>query len=944
MNNTTLITQASKGGVANAIDYLRATEYYTDGSGERHDLQEWGGSWAPKLGVAGKPVERDAMDKLAQGFHPKTGEALCQNAGAKPSMIPSMRFNEKGEKVPRLDANGNPVMIQRGGHRIGYDITLSAPKDFSLAFAMADEAERSKILEVQKQANRRAMEYLEEHVETRRGHAGKDCIDASLVWSSHLHLAGRPVEVDGELVNDASIHTHNLVYGVALGDDGKSSTWESQQIFELRKASDGVYKNELYAGMRQLGYKLHQEEIKDDFGEITGKETRLAGLDQDTLDRYSKRQTEILDYQRETGVDHETAWAQTRKQKEEPGYKEMSKIWKKDFEAWEKEHGVKMSTEHLKAQEEHIIQAENPEQTIKRLHEHEALLDEHHLMEAMAEQHMGTSENLGVNVHELKIDGHLQKCSPRRIHEDDASPTGKNPRKYRQSRYAADWMIEREKGIAEETTKRMEDHGAALKPEHIQKSIEKFQTKKGFEMSEEQRSAVERLCSGGNLDVMTGWAGSGKTTVSEAYIGAYEDAGYQTLGCAPSWAAAKKLEKETGMKSYAVASLLQMMENGKSPIASNKCLIVMDEAGMVGTEDTQRLLAATSKEHPPKIVLQGDARQIQPVGAGAGMRLIAAKTGDAKLTEIRRQKHQDAKIQKERRELAGQFYEGAKEGPQSRADIMTRGQNLSQAFSASGMVDERNTRDEARQALVQDWASSSKPLEERMILGHTNADVDWLNQAARTELKAQGKIGQEDFEVMTSRRGQRVPQKFSVGDAIKFGKKDKAMGVVNNTTGKIKDLQHGKDGAVNFRVAIDGENRDVNFSSEDYSSIKPTYARTIHDAQGQGSSEVYHLAHQGMLDNQSALVAYTRLTDGDYTMYSDSATMEVIESRLGMDRLKENAIQEGQWQEQAQEEVSKVQQEPVAQGQQNPVQEEQKKEQSIDDFNRMADNDMEQAR
>jgi ribosomal protein S30 len=44
-----------------------------------------------------------------------------------------------------------------------------------------------------------------------------------------------------------------------------------------------------------------------------------------------------------------------------------------------------------------------------------------------------------------------------------------------------------------------------------------------------------------------------------------------------------------------------------------------------------------------------------------------------------------------------------------------------------------------------------------------------------------------------------------------------------------------------------------------------------------------------MLDNQAALVAYTRLTDGKYTMYADSATMESLGDRPGMDRLKENA-------------------------------------------------------
>ena len=77
------------GGTAQAIDYLRATEYYHDREGRRVDMQEWGGKGRHDLGLDVPTVARDAMDRLAEGFHPtQEGVALCGNAGRKPTRTP----------------------------------------------------------------------------------------------------------------------------------------------------------------------------------------------------------------------------------------------------------------------------------------------------------------------------------------------------------------------------------------------------------------------------------------------------------------------------------------------------------------------------------------------------------------------------------------------------------------------------------------------------------------------------------------------------------------------------------------------------------------------------------------------------------------------------------------------------------------------------------------
>ena len=880
MNNTTALKQKG-GSAAAAIEYLWATEYYMDRNGDRQDLIEWGGKFRTKLGLDQQRVTKAAMDKLAMGFHPTTGEALCKNAGAKAKTVQATARGPDGKMAPKFDENGQPVMVERGGHRIGYDVTFSAPKDFSLAFAVGDEAERARILQVQKDANAQAMKYLEARVETRRGSGGKDVIDVNgLVWSSHIHLAGRP---DENGMSDASLHTHNLVYGICEGGDYKIGTFESHELFELRRASDAIYKNHLYHGMRQLGYHLEQRE--DDAG---NKTTRLAGFDDATLERYSKRQTEILDYMEKTGADRETAWANTRRAKDEPEYDVLAQQWRDDIKAYTAHRGIELSTDHLKAQKDTLLQQRDDNALLVRLHEHEAVLKDHQLLEAVATEQMGRIDPLALEDEGRALQAQMVPVAPEAIHIDDQGRT--LARRHTAPRYAAPFIIEREQAISERAAARAQDTQTQLPIQQIERTISAYQKEKGFTLSQEQHDAVVHMCTSGGVDVLSGRAGTGKTTVSEVFVRAYRDAGYEVVGCSPAWDAAKKLEAEAGIKSYAVAALLHEMDQGRWD-KSKRTLVIMDEAGMVGSADTARLFDHLDTfDRPTKIILQGDQRQIQPVAAGSGMSLVAEQTGDSVLTEIRRQKHSDATVQADRRATADAYYLHAEQdGPLSRAQQVQKGEALAQALARQGMLEERLDRPKSIQALLGAWGKSSVAIDQRLILGHTNQDVDVLNDGARQILKSQGHLAQQDHTFKTKTKHGFVQRSFSEGEHIKFLAKDQKLGVVNNSRGRIETIAPQPNGTFDLAVRLDNKALIRFNTSDDYNAIAPSYARTIHGAQGQGASEVYHLAHPGMLDNQSALVSYTRLTDGKYTMYADSQTMEALSDRLGLDRLKENA-------------------------------------------------------
>ena len=89
------------------------------------------------------------------------------------------------------------------------------------------------------------------------------------------------------------------------------------------------------------------------------------------------------------------------------------------------------------------------------------------------------------------------------------------------------------------------------------------------------------------------------------------------------------MREGAGDEGYTVAKALKSLEDG-SLASSHLDLVVVDEAGMVGTDDLRRLLTATTTARA-KTVLVGDAHQLAPVKARDGM--FAQLCGDLPWTQ-----------------------------------------------------------------------------------------------------------------------------------------------------------------------------------------------------------------------------------------------------------------------------------------------------------------------
>lgn len=900
INCTRIDARGRNKGNGNMFDYLLATErlsidsavaYYAGGGPDPRQTINWGGSLAAELGLEGQPVTREVMELLGKGFSP-TGRPLCKNAGKEPRLV--IKKDRWGNV--RLDDDGKPMEKWGGGHRVGFDLTISAPGDVSVAFALADEREKLAILEAHRQACGVAMRYIESKVETRRGEAGKDAMDIQgLVWTAADHISNRNVEPD--------LHTHHLVYGITKGEDGGWCTYDAKELFRHQQAADRLYKAELYATMKGLGYGIHREREVDVMGRETGQIlTTIAGIDRELVLQAKTRRQEILDYVKEhPNASHAEACKATRKKKEEPPFEQVVKDWQQTFANIARERpDLVPTTQSLKQTQGQHLDPHTFDEVLKRMHENEAMFCEHDLVKELGMEFAGQKSAREVlkMVEEFTEQDDLVRVKAEHLHEDDRG--NRLARKHREDRFCATWMVEWEAEIIRRSKERENETDLKLFRSTVDREIAAYEKRKGFTLTEEQKAAIGHLTYGtAGVGVMSGLAGTGKTTVAEVYKQCFEAEGKQLMGLAVGGRAAEKLELESGMPSMSVARFFSQVRQGKVAL-TKKDVVVLDEAGMVATGDTLKLMTYCQSVGA-KLIMQGDSDQLQPIAAGNGFELAKMALGDTKLTEIRRQKNVGDLI------TANSFYERDRQGRvkdirrghRSRQGSLDMGAEILQNLQDRGCIDDFGTDKQAVKALVDDYLKDPTPMDEKLVLAHTRGEVTTLNMAIRKGLQEQGVLDKEEVTFRSIVKGQWEDLTLSRRDRVMFTATNNDLGVINGTEGTVMDIRKDKAGGYDLVVRIDASNpkedgRLVRFNTSEHNALAHRYAMTVHKSQGQGKAEIYHLAtNMGMLDQQSALVAFTRLTKGSYRMYTTDDVMERMAERLGTERHKEMALSVG---------------------------------------------------
>ena len=121
-------------------------------------------------------------------------------------------------------------------------------------------------------------------------------------------------------------------------------------------------------------------------------------------------------------------------------------------------------------------------------------------------------------------------------------------------------------------------------------------------------------------------------------------------------------------------------------IGSQDEILVIDEAGMVGTRQMHQVLDH-AHEAGAKVILVGDNEQLQSIEAGGSFRGIIQKTGYVELAEVRRQ-HVDWQKQ------ATVEFSGIREQAEKALEM----------YQDHGHIHELQTRQEAKEQMLKEWA------------------------------------------------------------------------------------------------------------------------------------------------------------------------------------------------------------------------------------------------
>jgi hypothetical protein len=314
---------------------------------------------------------------------------------------------------------------------------------------------------------------------------------------------------------------------------------------------------------------------------------------------------------------------------------------------------------------------------------------------------------------------------------------------------------------------------------------------------------VRQLTSSGHgIEVLVGRAGTGKTTTLGIARQVWEQAGIEVIGCALAARAARELQHGSGITSSTIDRLLGQLSCPGATLPAGG-VVVVDEAGMVGTRTLARLADAAGTAGT-KLVLVGDHHQLPEIDAGGSFRGLAGRLPAIELTRNRRQ-HQPWEI-----DALDQLRHG---DVTAAIDAYERHDRLHTAASAA----------ELHEQLVGDWwqATTEHGLDAVMVAAR-HTDLDALNAAARAHMAADGQLTGRPLEV--------AGREFRVGDRVLCLRNHHRLGVLNGSRGTVTGIDHHTHTLTVHRD--DGGRVVLPAGYLDAGRLTHGYALTAHKAQG----------------------------------------------------------------------------------------------------------------
>ena len=348
------------------------------------------------------------------------------------------------------------------------------------------------------------------------------------------------------------------------------------------------------------------------------------------------------------------------------------------------------------------------------------------------------------------------------------------------------------------------------------------------ELSAEQQRAIE-ACLAGNITIITGGPGTGKTTIINTLVKIFEFAGLETALAAPTGRAAKRMEEASGKPAMTIHRLLEFVwsdeedtlnfgRNEENPLEQD--VIIIDEASMIDLMLMDGLLRAVREG--TRLIFTGDADQLPSVGAGNVLRdMIASECiPTIRLREIFRQAEGSGIVENSHLINSGEypdarggddFYIISKNGENAISDTIKElvGGRIEAGFDFVRSADDIQVLTPTKRGML--GAPSLNAMLQEVI---NPADE------SKAELKQGNITFREGDKVMQLRNNYGAEWRSNYSTA-------EGEGVFNGDMGIIESID-----AENRSMTVRMDDRLIDYSGDMLEEIDLAYAVTVHKSQG----------------------------------------------------------------------------------------------------------------
>lgn len=640
---------------------------------------------------------RDAKRYYATADHYSEGQEIIGSWGGKGAARLGLDGTVDKFSFERLCDNldprtGKPLTVRtRADRTVGYDFTFSVPKSVSLLYALSGDQD---ILEAFRSAVDETMREMEAEMKTRVRRKGQDTdrTTGNMVWAEFIHTTSRPV--DG--IPDPQLHAHVFVFNATFCD--QEVRWKAGQFRDLKRDApyfQAAFRVRLANKLQDLGFGVERK--RDDF--------EIAGVGRDVLKRFSRRTEQIEKVAKELGITDPDRkgelGAETREKKGKPlSWEALRKEWNKRLSDSERD-GL-ASVHRRERVSARLVRGEAGavDHAIEHSFVREAVVPERNLVTEALKRGLGA----------VTVEDVAREVAERPLIRSDVA--GRRMATTQLMRDMESQLID----FARQGRGRCRPLGDPTRP----CSRDWF--------NEEQKAAVRHvLSSRDRVTIVSGVAGTGKTTLEQELGEALADAGKPVVAMAQSTKARDVLREKAGLpKADTVAMFLKNKEMQESARGG---VILIDEASQLGTKEMLKVFDVADAVGA-RVVLVGDRRQHRSVTAGEPLKLLEDKAG-LRVAEVKKILRQQGDYKKAAQALSegrtGEAFEELdKLGWIRQAADGDRNQQLADAYLAG--VAEKKKDGEYKSALV---------------VSPTHAEGDRITLAIRDGLKAKGRLGKE---------------------------------------------------------------------------------------------------------------------------------------------------------------------------------------------------------